>query len=263
MKSVWSTTKRVWAIWSKSDIYRLAASLVLTSALSMIPLFTVVLGFSEMLGGLDKALTKVEPLVFQYLAPGTAPDFVNNIQASIDRSRGKAVGLVSIFFLIYTVTRLLLEIDTAFSIIVGRENTRAMGRGLIFSWMVLLAGPIVIAGMMILSKFVNPMMQKLISGLILAGGFGLVWTMFRISFARNISWKIVSLSSLVCISGVFLSEKIYVWCTKSIFNYNEIYGSLAFLPLFLMWLLVFWNIVLLSMVFGRILIENSKAPQTA
>jgi membrane protein len=38
----------------------------------------------------------------------------------------------------------------------------------------------------------------------------------------------------------------YTWVTANVLNYNRIYGSLAVIPLFLIWILLFWIVFLLG-----------------
>jgi membrane protein len=255
LKSSWRFLKDLFVLWRKQDVYRVSASLCLTTTLSLIPLFTVVLGFAEMMGGFDKAITRVEPFIFQYLAPGTAPDFVQNLQASIDRSRGRTIGLISILFLLWTVSRLLIEIDAAFRSVMGEENTRALGKGLALNWLVLLLGPVLLGSALFLPTFLGHP-AVVLEYILIASGFLLVTVIFRFSLASHVSWRVILISSSSSVVGVMISERVYLWLAKALFSYNEIYGSLSFLPLFLVWMIVFWNIVLISMLIGRVVLDR-------
>lgn len=255
MKTVWSFLKDMWVEWGRIDIYRLAASLVITSTLSLIPLLTAFLGFGEMLGLFHKAIEKAEPLIYQYIAPGTSSEFVANLQASVSRNRGSVVGVVGFVLLLWTVTRLLMEIDQAFHSVAGDRCVRQSKRRFVFLWLAILLGPIVIGVMTFLTEYWN--LQSILPDIgIWLTGFLILFGMFRFAYSKAIPTKYVLLITTVCATGVILSERIYVWASKTLFDYNEIYGSLAFLPLFLFWLLVFWNVILLSILFGRVLIQK-------
>jgi membrane protein len=59
------------------------------------------------------------------------------------------------------------------------------------------------------------------------------------------SW-VAALSAAVSGVALFVLQKTFLWVSLRVFSQNKIYGSLASFPIFLLWLLAVWYVVLLG-----------------
>ena len=66
----------------------------------------------------------------------------------------------------------------------------------------------------------------------------------RLLPARIVSWRSVIAASVLAAVGVVLAQSLYARVTGQILTYSKIYGSIASLPIFFLWILVLWWICL-------------------
>ena len=70
--------------------------------------------------------------------------------------------------------------------------------------------------------------------------------MYYIIPNTKVSFKASSISSLMVILFLYIFSMFYTIIQVSISKYNAIYGSLAFVPLFLIWVKFLWLVILIG-----------------
>jgi len=236
-----------------------ASALTYYSLLSIVPVLAVAFGIAKGFG-LEKLLEK---LIVERL-PGQE-EVVNNIisfsHALLENTKGGLVAGIGVAILLWTVIKVLGNIETSFNDIWGIKKMRSLGRrfsdylSIMFICPVLLivaSGTTVFIGTqakMLIAKlsFLGP-----VSGVVLFSlqflPYVVMWVVFTFTYIFMPNTKVNFSSGLLAgvVSGTVYQvvQSVYVYFQVGVGEYNAIYGSFAAIPLFLVWLQLSWRIVL-------------------
>jgi len=236
-----------------------ASALTYYSLLSIVPILAVAFGIAKGFG-LEKLLEKV---IIERL-PGQEEIVSNMIgfsHALLENTKGGLVAGIGVAVLLWTVIKVLGNIEKSFNDIWGIKKMRTMGRrfadylSIMFICPVLLilaSGTTVFIGTqtrMLVEKlsFLGP-----VSGLILFSleflPYVVMWVVFTFIYIFMPNTKVRFSSGLLggIVSGTAyqLVQWVYVYFQVGVGKYNAIYGSFAAIPLFLIWLQMSWRIIL-------------------
>ena len=218
------------------------------SILGLVPLLTVSLYVFQKLGGFEESLSQLRPLVFTYLAEGVGNEAVGRLETMIERLHGGSVSLWGAVLLFIASLKLLNDMEQAVQKIWGNQSYRPLWQRGIYYTLIITLGPLsaaILLGMMTWKKLV--VTQYLPDKSLL---FILVWvTLFlliRFLPRCQVKTKYALVSALFTALGISLMQFFYLSLTKSLFNYDKIYGSLATLPIFLIWIYANWTLYLLG-----------------
>ncbi len=231
-----------------------ASALSFTTILSIVPFlalaFAILKGF-----GVQNTL---EPLIIKHLSAGSG-DVVDRIISYINNTKMASLGAIGLAALIGTVISLLGSIEDAFNEIWGVEETRSIYRKFSDYLSVVVSGPILLLAA--LSVTTTLQSQKLVRWLMETAYFGdLLLLSFRIIPYVSIWLALVCLYSFIPNTRVRITSALfggvlagtawqiaqwgYVHFQIGVAKYNAIYGTLAVLPIFMVWLYTSWLIVL-------------------
>jgi membrane protein len=242
--------------WDDGCLMR-ASALTYSTLLSIIPLLA--LTFSVLKGmGVQNAL---RPLVLEKLAAGSEEivagivDYINNTDVS-------HLGTIGLFFLVVSVLALITTIEEVFNEIWGVKETRTLYRRFADFFSVITIGPIFLLAAITMTStlesqtFVRALMDRAVVGqaivlLFQVLPYVVMWAAFTglYIFVPNTR---VSLRAAV-IGGIFggtlwqIAEWGYFSLQFGVARYNAIYGAMAVVPIFMVWIYVSWLIVLLGL----------------
>jgi membrane protein len=236
-----------------------ASALTYYTLLSIVPIIAVMFGVAKGFG-LQKQveaqlLAKMEG---QQEVVAKIIDFSNSLLAN---TSGGFIAGIGVAFLLWTVIRVLSNIERSFNDIWGVVKPRTFGRKFGDYISMILVCPIlwVIAGSMTI--FVSSQIQTITAKLPFLQNFGPVfwgllkllpyctlWIAFTFIFIFMPNTKVRFLSALTggIVAGTLFQavQWVYVNFQIGVTKYGAIYGSFAALPLFLIWLQISWLIVL-------------------
>lgn len=194
----------------------------------------------------------------------SAADWIESLVQRIGGLNFAAIGAVGVLVLVYAGVSLLLEIERAFNAIYRAESCRPLVARISRSWTVLTLGPLGLLA----SFYVGEQFREMVASV---GGQTLV-SMAGVVATFSISWLLLLLAYTVVPSsrvrlrpaliGSFVAAALWE-AGKLGFReylgfatgYARFYGSLALIPIFLLWMYLTWLCVL----FG---IQLSQAIQT-
>ena len=229
-----------------------SAALTYYTLVSIVPVvalvFAVVKGFG-LADGLVQNLYSVFPQI-----PEVVDYLVEFSQKALARTQGGLVALFSLVALFWSVWSVFGSIEDAFNNIWEVKNTRSWSRKISDYITVIVFAPILWVGASAVSVYLQQLLgwadnvwlnalSKLIS-------MAIAWFMFSLIYVVLPNTK-VNLSAAIksgFIAGTvfMLFQWGYVYLQKTMTSYNAIYGSFAALPLFLLWMLISWSILLLG-----------------
>jgi len=234
-----------------------ASALTYTSLLSFVPLLAMMFA---LLKGLNVQNT-LQPFILDKLAVGSA-DLVNAIVGYINNTHFGRLGMIGLLALVATVIALLSNVEESFNHICGVRETRSLFRKFADYSSVILVGPIlmVAAISMTTSLQSQTFVQKLLE---MAHLGNLTYLVFRIApfvvmwfafaalyiFMPNVRIRFGAAFIGGVVGGTLwqLAQYGYVNFQVGVARYNAIYGTMAALPVFMVWIYLSWVIVLLGL----------------
>lgn len=234
-----------------------ASALTFTTLLSLVPLlalmFSVLKGFGVQ--------NQLEPVLLEHLAVGGG-EVVSRIIEYINNTNVARLGSYGLVLLIITVLTLLSNIEKAFNRVWYVKETRPLLRRFADYFSVVTIGPIfvVVAISMTSTLKSQNLVQALldyqyVGELLLALfevlPFMVMWLVFAGLYLFMPNVKVSPRSALI--GGVFggtlwqISQWGYLNFQFGVARYNAIYGTMAALPILMVWLYLSWMIVLLGL----------------
>jgi membrane protein len=238
-----------------------ASALTFYSLLSVVPVvamaFAVAKGF-----GVEKTLG--EQLVSKLQGhEEVAEKIIGFAQSLLENTKGGALAGVGIVVLLWTIIKVLGNIETSFNDIWGVKTSRPLGRKFADYISVMMVCPILLitAGSLtvLLTTKLTVMLERLsflgyladaLIFLLKIVPYGVIWLVFTFIYVFMPNTKVNLKSALwggVVAGTIYqLVQLAYISFQIGVSNYGAIYGSFAALPLFLVWLQLSWLIVLLG-----------------
>lgn len=222
----------------------LATGLAFSTALSLVPLLAVSLSVFNYLGGFDRLIAEWIPRVLSLLATGAGPKVVHTILEALDRSSMDALGVFAFISLLFSSTILVHGIETSIQKVWGLKASKRLWLRLLGYWAVIFLVPIVLATLWgVVESGWIPYANTIPASYV-------IWVSISLAAVLILKWvpntRVRWDSALI--GGVFIgialrvAQKLYIWIIGHILFYNKIYGSLAAIPIFLVWLLLGWYI---------------------
>jgi membrane protein len=233
-----------------------AAALTYTTVLSLVPFLAIAFSVLKGLG----AQNALEPLLQQIA--GDYGDTVSRIVAYVNNTNVKSIGAIGLVMLVFTVISLMGSIDEAFNAVWGVRETRSVQRRFSDYLSVVTVGPILLLAATSMTSSLQSqwMLQWLIQNTYLGDAILLlfrllpylsVWVamIFLYIFIPNAKVRFASAVTGGVVAGTAwqLAQWGYFHFQVGVANYNAIYGTLAAVPVFLVWIFTSWLIVLFGL----------------
>jgi membrane protein len=234
-----------------------ASALTYTTVLSIVPLLALMFSLLKGLG----VQNKLEPMILDRIAVGSEK-IVTEIIGYINNTNVGRLGTVGLVVLIVTVVTLLSNIEGSFNFIWGVEETRPLFRRFADYLSVVLIGPVFILVAISMTTtlesqaFVQKLLVlafvgKLLFLLFKVLPFVAMWAAFTFLYIFMPNTRVQFRAALL--GGIFggtlwqVAQWGYVTFQVGVARYNAIYGTMAAVPIFMVWIYFSWVIVLLGL----------------
>jgi membrane protein len=235
---------------------QIAASLSFTTLLSLVPLFTVIFGF---FGGLP-LFEKAGGLIENFIISNFVPAFGDTIQAYLHEFALKAADLkaTGVVILIIIALMLLATIDNALNIIWHVQVRRRPVTRFLVYWSILTLGPLLVGAGIVLTTYVLSLsivsdvkdtlgleahLLSWIPFLTTAIAFTLLYILLPNCVVSRRHAMLGGLIAAILFEYSKYGFGIYI---TSYSTYEAIYGAIAVIPVFLIWIYTSWVIVILG-----------------
>lgn len=249
-----------------------AAYLTYISLLALIPLLAVIFSLFKAFGGLTGVQAKLEPFIMENIVVGSQQTVIDYIKGFVDNINAGTLGFVGGAALIITVISLMTNIEKSFNDIWGINKPRPFFIRFSTYITILALSPLLIGVSLSMTaalrshSFTTYFIENYEYGKLVIGfmfklfPIAFTWIAFTLMFAIMPNTRVSVKSAVVggVISGTIweLAKVGYsIYQVKST-NYSVIYGSLAALPFFLIWIYISWAIVLFG---ANIVFANENA----
>lgn len=234
-----------------------ASDLAFSSLLAMVPILAVVFMTFKLFGGKEIVDNKVKPYIYSFLTPGSSQQISEYIDSFINSATIETLGSIGMVFLLITVYLIISTIEDTFNFIWNVKYSRKILEKLKIYWLIITVSPILLTVSITLTSVIGDFSQKFtlfesISSVFVFDilPFMMIVLFFGILNAVLPNCRVEPKHALVgALTGTilyYITKNIFIDYSKLAVSYNLIYGSLAVLPLFMIWVYWFWVIILLS-----------------
>ena len=234
-----------------------AGSLTYTTLFAVVPMLTVFLVIISSIKALEPARQQLQQLIYSNFLPKTTIAFDKALNAFTDKSSNLTI--IGILFLFVTTVMMLTSIETVFNRIWRVRETRGGIIGFMRYWTIISLGPILLGSAFVISSTMASLnvLSNNFAGYELNGAF----VLWLISFCLTVvgffilNWTIPNRSvpmKSALIAGLFsavvfeLLKNLFGFVMSNFTSYEIIYGAFAAIPIFLLWIFLSWNIVLIG-----------------
>ncbi len=237
---VWHTLNHaVEGFISNNDLLR-ASALTFTVALSIVPILALAFSAVKGFGGAQR----LRPLVEQYLGLGPSSSqlmgYVENVNAAALGSAGGAFLLITVISTMGTVEQAL---NTIFNVPQSRSYFRKFSDYLsvLFTVPFLIVAALGVTAVFSVRISHFPFITQLLPYLFVWAGFFFLFVFFPYTKVKYVPALIGSFVTAVLFQ---LAQWGYVRFQVGVANYRAIYGAMATLPIFLVWIYIAWSVIL-------------------
>ena len=235
---------------SSSAIFQMSASLAFSTLIALVPIFTLSLSILTRLDFFRNIQNNVKTTLFELFIPAQATVIMQYVERFSENL--SKLNTISIVGFLFSGVFLMINLEDSLNRVFQAPNRKGLIVKVLNYWAVLTLGPILIGSSFYLSSrylhaaagAAHPFIQSILPFFSsLALNTTLIFMMFHFMPNVRLKWKISATAALI--TGLLFEIlkgglSIYL---KSL-NYEKIYGSLAALPLFLIWLYLAWLILL-------------------
>jgi membrane protein len=234
-----------------------AASLAFTTLLALVPLFALLFSLVSALGTFSEVLENLQSFLFQQLVPTSQEEIMAYIQRFVENTR--ALGVVGLLFFLITAVFLLNTIQSTFDALWGSRTQKNSLRRLATYVSVLIVGSFLFSiGLNLAGMFRTLLGGQTVEDIgktltVLTGILPSIFIFLALLLMIQLipSGRVRFFSALIGAAvGAVLWEaarRIFFYWITYVIRLSIVYGSLAVIPIFLIWLYVAWTIVLFSL----------------
>ena len=237
---------------------QVAGSLTFTTTLALVPLLTIVLAIFTTFPIFGQLRTALETYFAQALMPKAIS---NTIIANLTQFADKAKGLSALgaVVLLFTTTAMMAMIERVFNQIWRVRRARPLMQRMLTYWALITLGPLLFGlsisltaqlftatgGVTRALPFVGTILSALASLALTTGAYTLLYVAVP---NRHVDWRDALWGALAAAIAFELAKRLFALFIRQFPTYAIIYGALAALPLFLLWMYLSWLITLLGAV---------------
>lgn len=251
-------------------IARTAASLAFTTLLGLVPLLTVAFAYVARFPLFERSQDALESFLLRYFLPGSGAVVRQYLAEFVAKSAElKGVGT---FFVILTVVLLVIQVDHEINTIWGAREPRSLARRSLVYALGFTAGPALIGGAIYFMNWVIEhaivptslgvealtVLSEPVALAVDTVAFTLIYGLIP---AHRVPLKLALVGGALAAVAFETAKHGFRLYITQFPTYQLIYGTLAVLPLFLVWIYLSWIIVLVGAAVTATLAEGGDASQ--
>jgi len=233
-----------------------AAALSFSSLLALAPLLAIAFSLFSVFAPLESMASNLENFIYQYLVPDANLD-IKQYFNQFTQQAGKLSAFGLLAFLL-TAILLLYNIEEALNNIWKAEVKRKWVQRFSIYWTLLTLGPLLMGAGLSLSTYALSLnvLEKLdqivtiklflLKFLPTLFGFLAFSLLYIIMPNRETKWKHALIGGLIAALLFEVTKRLFALFILNFNNYEIIYGALATLPIFLIWIYISWIVTLVG-----------------
>lgn len=227
-----------------------AMALTYLSLFALVPALVVAFSVVRAFAGTDALWRGIHGYLLDNLAVGARASIEPFLDRFVKNAHATSAGLVGGALLVLSAVSLFGHVERAVNGIWGVRRARPLPQRALLYWTGLTLGPLLLAGSLTLGHAVGAVLKAAPVGLFLVRAaavlmscllFGAGYLFLPVTRVRP--WA-AAVGGLVAGLAWEVAKALYTLAVARFFRYHAIYGSVAAIPIFLLWLYVSWTLVL-------------------
>jgi membrane protein len=235
---------------------QVAGSLTFTTTLALVPLLTIVLAIFTTFPIFGQLRSSLDHYFVQMVMPKAIANTItsNLAQFASKATKLSAVGAVA---LVFTTAAMIGMIERAFNQIWRVKRPRPLVQRVLIYWALVTLGPLLFGmsltltsqlfsattGLMSAIPLVGTLFYTVVSVALTTGAYTLLYMTVP---NRWVDWRDALWGGLVAAIAFEIAKRVFAVFIRQFPTYAIIYGALAALPLFLLWMYLSWLITLVG-----------------
>jgi len=235
---------------------QVAGSLTFTTTLALVPLLTIVLAIFTTFPIFGQLRSSLDHYFVQMVMPKA---IANTITSNLTQFASKATKLsaVGAVALVLTTAAMIGMIERAFNQIWRVKRPRPLVQRVLIYWALVTLGPLLFGisltltsqlfsattGLMSAIPFIGTLFYTAMSVALTTGAYTLLYMTVP---NRWVDWRDALWGGLVAAIAFEIAKRVFAIFIRQFPTYAIIYGALAALPLFLLWMYLSWLITLVG-----------------
>jgi membrane protein len=214
----------------------------------MVPFMVVVLGIFKWSGFLNFLYPKVEAILIKNFSGDMSAQISGYLKTLLKRSYTGSWGVYSVAFLLFTTSRLTAFFEKAVNRIWHVRSPRNLIRRFASHWVLISLFPVTIGIDVLLRSYVTQIVDGKTVTLAISFFFTtlVLFAIYKWLPNQKVNFKPAFLSAFLAAISLLIVQNSFRYISQISFNYSKFYGSLAALPLFLIWVSIMWMVILLG-----------------
>ena len=242
---------------------QVAGSLTFTTVLALVPLLTIAFAIFTTFPLFNTLRASLEAYFAESLMPQAVANTILSYlsQFAAKASRLSAVGAIA---LIVTAVAMMGTVDRVFNHIWRVKTKRPFPQRIIVYWAIITLGPLLIGVSISLTSYLFAATTGVVSSLPFIGALfytlvsviltSCAFTMLYVGVPnRYIDWRDAAWGGLVAAVAFEIAKRTFAVFVTKFPTYTVLYGAVAALPIFLVWIYLSWLITLLGAVIAAAL----------
>ena len=266
MQRLMASNARIVLLVFRMEVYQriklYAQALTLATLLALVPslavLFSIVMAIANGVGGMETIALELETLVLSNItgSPELHASLSATLRSLVANVNGGKLGGISVAILLVSVLSLLNHIETSFNRIFSATHARPVGIRLLIYWAVITLGPILLIASVAFSAALQTssvtswLSEKNVAGMLLLRSIPLLttWFAFMVLYltvpATRVRLGAAFLAAVIAGSMWNMAKWGFGHYVQNNVTTQNVYGSLAVIPLFILWIYLSWLLVL-------------------
>ena len=230
---------------------RHAAALAFSSLLALAPMMAIALSMLSLFSSFEGMSESVETFIYKFLVPAAGDD-VRVYLDQFTRSVGKLT-VVGLGAFLLTALLMLSNIESSFNDIWRVKKGRSFGQKLTVYWALVTLGPLLMGASLTMSTYLLSL--SMFTGQVASAGAFLLpifleamafWLLYLVMPNARVSLMHGLVGALVASLLFEVTKRGFVAYVSNFANYEVVYGALATLPIFLIWVYLSWVVALIG-----------------
>ncbi|MGV3743154.1 MAG: YihY family inner membrane protein, partial [Burkholderiaceae bacterium] len=231
-----------------------AASLTFTTLLALVPMLTIALAIFTGFPLFDTVKKSLEAYFIQNLMPKSIANVIlsNLNQFAAKATRLSAIGAV---LLIVTAVSMVAMVDKTFNQIWRVRTRRALSQRVVIYWAAITLGPLLVGVSITVTSYLFTATKSVVGELPLVGTMFFTSTSLFLTTAaftllylvvpnKRIEWQDALCGGAIAAIAFEITKRLFASFVSHFPNYTMVYGALAAVPVFLVWVYLGWLIIL-------------------
>jgi membrane protein len=248
---------------NEEHLPQVAGSLTFATVLALVPVVTIAFAIFTAFPIFNTFRTSLEAYFIQNLMPKAIADTIL-YYLNLFASKSKGVSAIGSVMLIVTAITTMRMIERVFNQIWRVKTKRPLSRSVLVYWATVTLGPLLIGmsitltsnlfkathGVVMPISLVSAVFSTCASILLTTGAYTLLYVVIP---NRLVDWRDAAWGGLLAAVAFEIAKRLFAAYITQFPTYTMVYGAIAAIPIFLVWIYLFWMITLVGAVLAAAL----------